>query len=113
MGLLQIEARGILILSLGRMDPNTGVAMYESDDIIKYLVGKYGDGNIPFMLSLGQLTTLTEGFAMIGRMGKGSSYTPSKLPSKPLELWAYEPSPYCKIVREVLVELQLPHLLHR
>ncbi|GMP49924.1 hypothetical protein CsSME_00016737 [Camellia sinensis var. sinensis] len=72
-----------------------------------------GDGNIPFMLSLGQLTTLTEGFAMIGRMGKGSSYTPSKLPSKPLELWAYEPSPYCKIVREVLVELQLPHLLHR
>ncbi|CAL5389255.1 unnamed protein product [Camellia sinensis] len=53
------------------MDPNTGVAMYESDDIIKYLVGKYGDGNIPFMLSLGQLTTLTEGFAMIGRMGKG------------------------------------------
>ncbi|CAL5334524.1 unnamed protein product [Camellia sinensis] len=58
------------------MDPNTGVAMYESDDIIKYLVGKYA--------------TLTEGFAMIGRMGKGSSYTPSKLPSKPLELWAYE-----------------------
>ncbi|CAL5387437.1 unnamed protein product [Camellia sinensis] len=54
------------------MDPNTGVAMYESDDIIKYLVGKYGDGNIPFMLSLGQLTTLTEGFAMIGRMGKGN-----------------------------------------
>ncbi|KAG5556560.1 hypothetical protein RHGRI_006979 [Rhododendron griersonianum] len=24
------------------VDPNTGVAMYESDDIIKYLVGKYG-----------------------------------------------------------------------
>ncbi|KAJ9695093.1 hypothetical protein PVL29_010542 [Vitis rotundifolia] len=38
------------------VDPNTGVAMYESDDIIKYLVGKYGDGNVPFMLSLGLLT---------------------------------------------------------
>ena len=25
-----------------QVDPNTGVAMYESDDIIKYLVGKYG-----------------------------------------------------------------------
>ncbi|XP_058204915.1 uncharacterized protein LOC131318895 [Rhododendron vialii] len=93
------------------VDPNTRVAMYESDDIIKYLVGKYGDGNVPFMLSLGLLTTLTEGFAMIGRMGKGSSYTPSKLPPKPLEVWAYEPSPFCKIVREVLVELELPHLL--
>lgn len=92
------------------VDPNTGTAMYESDDIIKYLVQKYGDGSIPFTLSLGLLTTLTEGFAMIGRMGKGSSYTPSKLPPKPIELWAYEGSPFCKIVREVLVELELPHI---
>ncbi|XP_050243595.1 uncharacterized protein LOC126692143 [Quercus robur] len=93
------------------VDPNTGVAMYESDEIIKYLVGKYGDGNVPLMLSLGLLTTLTAGLAMIGRMGKGSSYIPSKLPPKPLEIWAYEGSPFCKLVREVLVELELPHLL--
>ncbi|URD71893.1 Glutathione S-transferase, N-terminal domain containing protein [Musa troglodytarum] len=93
------------------VDPNTGVAMYESDDIIKYLVQKYGDGTTPLMLSLGLLTTLTEGFAMIGRMGKGSSYSPSKLPPMPLEIWAYEGSPFCKIVREVLVELELPHIL--
>lgn len=92
------------------VDPNTGVSMYESDNIIKYLVGKYGDGSIPFMLSLGLLTTLTEGFAMIGRLGKGQSYTPAKLPPKPLEVWAYEGSPFCKVVREVLVELELPHL---
>ncbi|RZC78619.1 hypothetical protein C5167_002829 [Papaver somniferum] len=94
------------------VDPNTGVAMYESDSIIKYLAEKYGDGTVPLSLSLGLLTTLTEGFAMIGRMGKGSSYTPSKLPPKPLELWAYEPSPFCKVVREVLVELEIPHILH-
>ncbi|KAL9688322.1 hypothetical protein QQ045_032743 [Rhodiola kirilowii] len=94
------------------VDPNTGVVMYESDDIIKYLVTKYGSGSVPLALSLGLLTTLTEGFAMIGRMGRGSSYTPAKLPPKPLELWAYEGSPFCKVVREVLVELELPHLLH-
>ncbi|XVF07663.1 hypothetical protein REPUB_Repub06bG0159100 [Reevesia pubescens] len=92
------------------VDPNTGVAMYESYEIIKYLVGKYGDGSVPFMLSLGLLTTLTAGFAMIGRMGKGSSYTPSILPPKPLEIWSYEGSPFCKIVQEVLVELGLPHI---
>ncbi|KAL6559185.1 hypothetical protein OROHE_006554 [Orobanche hederae] len=91
------------------VDPNTGVSMYESDDIIKYLVGKYGDGNVPLMLSLGPFTTLMEGLAMLGRMG--SSYTPSKLPDKPLEIWAYEASPFCKVVREVLVELELPHVL--
>lgn len=94
------------------VDPNTGVAMYESDGIIKYLVDKYGDGTIPLMLSLGPITTLTAILALIFRLGKGSSYTPSNQPPKALELWAFESSPFCKIVREVLVELELPHLLH-
>ncbi|XP_039059155.1 uncharacterized protein LOC120202874 isoform X2 [Hibiscus syriacus] len=92
------------------VDPNTGVAMYESDKIIKYLVQNYGDGRVPFMLSLGPLTTLSEAFAMIARLGKGTYYTPSKLPPKPLEIWAFEGSPFCKIAREVLVELELPHI---
>ncbi|KAI8563033.1 hypothetical protein RHMOL_Rhmol03G0081600 [Rhododendron molle] len=101
-----IRAQEMVQISVQKLvDPNTGVAMYESDEIIKYLVGKYGDGNVPFMLSLGLLTTLTAGFAMIGRLGRGSSYTPSKLPPKPLEVWAYEASPFCKVVREVLVEV--------
>ncbi|XVE75962.1 hypothetical protein DITRI_Ditri12bG0134400 [Diplodiscus trichospermus] len=91
--------------------PNTGVSMYESNEIIKYLVGKYGDGSVPLMLSLGPLTTLTAVLALIGRMGKGASYAPSKLPPEPLEIWSYEASPFCKIVREVLVELELPHLM--
>ncbi|XP_059070074.1 uncharacterized protein LOC131071573 isoform X3 [Cryptomeria japonica] len=114
-----------------KVDPNTGVSMYESDDIIKYLVEKYGDGKVPLMLSLGLFTTLTAGLAMIGRPGKGSVYTPSKVPEKPLELWAYEgiqklvcyksffvikviflASPFCKIVRETLVELEVPHIYH-
>lgn len=94
------------------VDPNTGVAMYESDAIIKYLADKYGDGTVPIMLSLGILTTITAGLAMSGRSGKGSKYTPAKLPPEPIELWAYEGSPFCKIVRETLVELELPHLLH-
>ncbi|EXB88695.1 hypothetical protein L484_015380 [Morus notabilis] len=92
------------------VDPNTGVSMYESDDIIKYLVGKYGDGKVPLTLSLGLLTTITAGLALVGRSGKGSTYSPAKLPPKPLEIWAYEGSPFCKYVREALVELELPHI---
>ncbi|KAL2620977.1 hypothetical protein R1flu_001182 [Riccia fluitans] len=91
------------------VDPNTGVSMYESDDIIKYLTEKYGDGSIPLPLTLGALTTITAGLAMLGRAGKGGKYTPAKQPAMPLKLWAYEPSPFCKIVREKLVELELPH----
>ncbi|KAJ0972709.1 hypothetical protein J5N97_020668 [Dioscorea zingiberensis] len=93
------------------VDPNTGVAMYESDSIIKYLADKYGDGTVPLMLSLGFLTTLTAGLAMVARMGRGSSYLPSKMPPLPLVFWGYEGSPFCRLVREVLVELELPHLL--
>ncbi|KAM0827020.1 hypothetical protein ACQ4PT_068465 [Festuca glaucescens] len=95
------------------VDPNTGVAMYESDAIITYLAKTYGDGSVPIMLKLGLLTTITAGLAMSGRSGKGSSYSPAKLPAQPIEIWAYEGSPFCKIARETLVELELPHLLHR
>ncbi|XP_047153629.1 uncharacterized protein LOC124825131 isoform X2 [Vigna umbellata] len=69
------------------------------------------DGKVPLSLSLGFLTTLTAGLGMLSRIGKGTTYTPAKFPPKPLKLWAYEVSPFCKIVREVLVELELPHLL--
>ncbi|CAK9860894.1 unnamed protein product [Sphagnum jensenii] len=94
------------------VDPNTGTAMYESDDIIKYLVDKYGDGKVPLLLNLGMLTTITAGLALVGRGGKGSTYVPSKLPEKPIELWAYESSPFSKLAREALSELELPHVYH-
>ncbi|CAI0391835.1 unnamed protein product [Linum tenue] len=93
-----------------KVDPNTGVAMYESDAIIKYLVDKYGDGRVPLMLSLGLLTVSTLPLHLPLSLMQGQSYRPSKLPPKPLELWAYEGSPFCKLVREVLVELELPHI---
>eukprot|EP00897_Mesotaenium_endlicherianum_P004861 jgi/Mesen1/4402/ME000225S03387 len=71
-----------------------------------------GDGTIPTMLSLGPITTLTAGLAMIGRATKGSRYVPARLPPQPLEVWAYEASPFCKLVREALCELELPHIYH-
>ncbi|CAL0321434.1 unnamed protein product [Lupinus luteus] len=92
------------------VDPNTRISMYESDDIIRYLAGQYGDGNIPCTLSLGFFTTLTASIGLLARSGKGSTYTPAKMPPKPLKIWSYEGSPFCKLVREALVELELPHL---
>jgi len=95
-------------------DPNTGWAGYESDEIIKYLFQTYADGAVPLSLSLGQLTTLTAGAASAFRGMRGGSATEGRLPPGPelIELWAYEPSPFCKVVSERLCELGLPHLLH-
>lgn len=95
------------------IDPNNGdKQMLESDAIIQYLWDEYGDGQVPIQFRLGPLTTLSIGFGTLPRGGRGITYRPSTLPDKPLEIWAYEASPFCKLAREVLVELELPHIYH-
>lgn len=91
-------------------DPNTGRAMYESDDIIRYLFTTYGDGEIPGLLTAGFLTTLSAGLGSIARAGKGGKAVPSIQPTQPLIMWGYEASPFVKVVREVLCEMQIPYL---
>lgn len=44
-----------------------GKATYESDDIIKYLFNEYGDGRVPWGLSLGFFTVLSCGLALLPR----------------------------------------------
>ena len=51
---------------------------------------------VPITLNLGPLTTISAGLALLPRGGKGSRYRPSKLPSKPLDIWGYEASPFVK-----------------
>jgi glutathione S-transferase len=94
-------------------DPNTGVAMYESDDIIDYLYDTYGPGKekVSTLLRAGAFTVLTAGFGLAPRMGAGSRYRAARMPEKPITVYSYEASPFCKLVREKLVELEIPHLM--
>ena len=46
------------------------------------------------------------------RFTAGRSYRPARAPEKPLELWSFEASPYCRLVRERLCELEIPYILH-
>ncbi len=94
------------------IDPNNGIEMYESDAINDYLFEHYGSGAVPFMLSSGLLTTLTVSLASLTRPGCGSFYRPSTPPQESLELYSYEGSPFCRLVRETLSELEIPYLLH-
>lgn len=93
------------------VDPNTGVSMYESADIIQYLFDTYGTGDpVPDNLNNGFLSTLTASLAMVPRAGKGSKFEESKPAKLPLVYYGYESSPFCKIVRERMVELELQHI---
>ena len=94
------------------VDPNTGERMYESDRIVGYLFEHYGQGRAPFLYSGGPVNLLTSSLGGALRGSKGIRYTPSSKPEQPLELYSFEGSPYCRIVREVLCSLELPYLLH-
>lgn len=94
------------------VDPNTGAQMYESDDIVAYLYDRYGAGKPPLSLTMGPLTLLSSSAASAMRFWRGSRLHVSTMPDAPLELWGYEASPFCRLVREALCELELPYLLH-
>jgi glutathione S-transferase len=94
------------------IDPNTGVRMFESNDIINYLYRVYGSSKSqppPTLAPDNPLVPLSAALGLLFRLGRGATYRPSNIPDEPLVLWLYEGSPFCKIVRERLVELGLPH----
>lgn len=94
------------------VDPNAGREMYESDDIVRHLFDRYGDGKVPAWLAPGAFSRVTLTLASGFRPGRGLRARPSVAPEGPLELWSFESSPFCRIAREALCSLELPYLLH-
>jgi len=85
--------------------------MYESADIIAHLYERYGAGQQPpsglamrLALAGSQAASLSRGLA-------GLRARPSRQPSQPLMLYSFESSPYSRMVRERLCELELPYRL--
>lgn len=93
------------------VDPNTGTELYESADIARYLTERYGspERRRP---TPGVIAKTTSAIASAFRPGKGGRARPSRLPEQALELYSFEASPYCRIVREALSSLELPYVLH-
>jgi glutathione S-transferase len=94
------------------VDPNAGLEMYESDDIVRYLFATYGRGNPPILLATPVLRDVTLALGAAFRPGFGGRYRRARVPEKSLELWSFEASPFCRIAREALSSLELPYVLH-
>jgi len=94
-------------------DVSTGARISGADEVVKYLYNHYLDGNPPPLLVRdGPGAAARAAIAVAVRGGSGSVYTrPTRVPSQPLEFWAYEASPFCGMVREALCELELPYIL--
>ncbi|XP_073306886.1 uncharacterized protein [Primulina huaijiensis] len=95
------------------VDLNTGISMYESSDIVKYLFRQYGGGRSP-SFGLLESTLLTGWMPTLLRAGRGMTLwknSAKEPPPEKLELFSFENNPYARIVREVLCELELPYIL--
>jgi len=93
------------------VDPNTGVEMYESLDIVAYLFETYAQTELPLRWKLGQVQTLASMLASAPRMNESMSVMPSIEPDTPLELFSFESSPYARPVKELLCNLEIPYIL--
>ncbi|XP_057983662.1 uncharacterized protein LOC131168340 [Malania oleifera] len=95
------------------VDPNTGISIYESSEIVKYLFQQYGKGRSP-SIGLLESTLFTGWIPTILRAGRGMTLwekARSDPPPEKLELFSYENNPYARMVREALCELELPYIL--
>jgi len=93
------------------VDPNTGTRMYESADIIRYLAKTY-DGRTRSQGGLKRTLAVTSSsVASATRPNRGLRARPSRAPEQPLELYSFESSPFSRLAREVLCELEVPYLL--
>ena len=94
------------------VDPNTGKETYESAEIVAYLFESYGAGPAPALVGRGFAADLTAGLASAWRPGFGARVRPARAPAQLLELYGFEASPFCRIVREALCALEIPYRLH-
>eukprot|EP00931_Biecheleriopsis_adriatica_P096272 TRINITY_DN69932_c0_g1_i1.p1 TRINITY_DN69932_c0_g1~~TRINITY_DN69932_c0_g1_i1.p1 ORF type:complete len:373 (-),score=41.05 TRINITY_DN69932_c0_g1_i1:86-1162(-) len=100
------------------VDPNTGTEMFESEDIMDYMLKTYGPDTNSFDSKAtwtfrGSFPVITGTYAALVRgMPSGrrqANARPDNEQMKPLEFWGYEASPFCRPIREKLCALCLPH----
>ena len=93
------------------VDENTGLSFSGSEAMVAYLFQTYGRGKVPWQLSLGGLTEISSQLASYLRLEVGLLARASRAPDRPLELFGYEASPYCRFVRELFDILEMPCLV--
>lgn len=94
------------------VDANTHTVLYESADIIAYLFRTYAGCEVPSFYRASVFKVPANVLAEVVSAGRGLRARPAKLPAIMLELWSFESSPYSRLVRELLCEMELPYVLH-
>ncbi len=92
------------------IDPNTGTAMYESADIVRYLSQTYGGRGAPVTLALGPLNIIPSAWGLAFRGTAGVvNYGRTAPVEAPLVFRGLEGDPRARQVREMLCMLEIPY----
>ena len=94
------------------VDRSKRVSLGGSENIVRYLTSNYGSHAAPARLQVSRVTLLSSRLASSLRGGDLRYGSPKLQPDAPLELWNYEASPYCRMVRERLGQLGIPYHSH-
>jgi len=98
------------------VDENTDKNLYGAKNILPYLFKMYGDRKIPFVLRhpfVGFTSFLASLVRLFRGVRKARHIKGIKIDDPTtIELYSYEAAPPCKLVREVLTELEIPYWLH-
>lgn len=94
------------------IDPNTQTKLNEVGPIIDYLFRTYAGFPTPRSYRISQWRPVLGQLASAIRGVRGMQARPATHPRKLLELWSFESSPYSRLVRERLTELELAYVLH-
>eukprot|EP01087_Luapelamoeba_hula_P022825 TRINITY_DN8283_c0_g1_i1.p1 TRINITY_DN8283_c0_g1~~TRINITY_DN8283_c0_g1_i1.p1 ORF type:complete len:290 (-),score=66.19 TRINITY_DN8283_c0_g1_i1:79-903(-) len=99
-------------------DANTDSKIYGADAIVAHLFKAYGKGGVPFMMRhpfirlFCFIATLLRGFRGLWFVQRQRNNKITIDDTTSLELYSYEGSAHCRLVREVLCEMEIPYLLH-
>jgi glutathione S-transferase len=104
-----VKEKGGLMQFPFLIDNNTGVEMYESADIVAYLYETYSDKKVS--INLHGLKVVGSMLSSASRGFKGQRAKAAKKPTKALILYSFESSPFSRLVRELLCELEIAYEL--
>ncbi|MDN6318492.1 MAG: glutathione S-transferase N-terminal domain-containing protein [Marinobacter sp.] len=94
------------------VDRNTDTVMYESEAIIEYLFRQYAGMSVPGYYRERIWQPVLGSLGSVASAMRGLRASLTKQPEKPLDLWSFEGSPFSRLVREKLCELEIPYTLH-
>jgi glutathione S-transferase len=92
-------------------DPNTDQKLHGAHAIVEYLFQQYRGRSAPRALQANRTNLLMSKLATGIRFQGGVKARPSHAPAKPMTLYSFESSPFSRLVRERLCELEIPYQL--